>query len=467
MSSQVHAKSGKSLKGVIIMLAMVISHSSAGGEEATKADFPGDAERKAKMTPGELAWEEVLEASLGKFYLPRYKEAKAKGHKTAWDYVKDDPKLPRVLLIGDSISRGYTMPVRRMLKGKVNVHRAPENCGKTSNGLRKLDTWLGNGRWDLLHFNFGIHDRKLNPEDYADRLEMIVERLKPATDRLVFAMSTPIAKEDEMYIPGSSARSNKIARKIMKRHGIPVNDLHALMLPKLKEYQNPRDCHFTLEGYEVIGRQVADVISRQLKETPTHSTARPAAAKGERLIFSDNFNRKALGEGWRLVRGKAAIRDNALHLEGPAGLNIKPDGDATRLGRDLRVEYDTASDDPIDMSLLLNVSNGGDGNNQFCVSGGYFFGVASGLKQAFRILAFGKELARADAPKIEPGRTYHVTVEKRDGSMRILVDGTEVLKVDKQNLVGAGSLGFYVWNSASFDNLMVYALPPGTSEKRQ
>ncbi|MDP6354107.1 MAG: hypothetical protein QF473_03330 [Planctomycetota bacterium] len=467
MIDQPCSESRKSFSAVVLVLALIAANALVPGEELSKVEFPGDAARKAKMSPAELAWEKLLEESLGRFYLPRYKEAKRKGRVTAWDYVKDAPRLPRILLIGDSISRGYTMPVRRILEGKVNVHRAPENCGKTSNGLRKLDTWLGNGRWDLIHFNFGIHDRKLNPEDYADRLEMIVERLKPATDRLVFAMSTPIAKEDEMYIPGSSARSNKIARKIMKRHGIPINDLHALMLPRLKEYQNPRDCHFTLKGYEVIGRQVADVISRQLKEPPTHSTARPAATKGERLIFSDDFNRKPLGEGWRLVRGKAAIRDNALHIEGPAGLNIKPDGDATRLGRDLRVEYDATSDNPIDMSLLLNVSNGGDANNQFCVSGGYFFGVASGLKQAFRILAFGEELARADAPKIEPGRTHHVTVEKRDSSMRILVDGTEVLEVDKQRLVGAGSLGFYVWNSASFDNLKVYALPPGTSEKRQ
>src|SRR5512137_2492523 len=37
--------------------------------------------------------------------------------------VSDDPKLPRVLLIGDSISIGYTLPVRKLLAGKANVHR--------------------------------------------------------------------------------------------------------------------------------------------------------------------------------------------------------------------------------------------------------------------------------------------------------------------------------------------------------
>lgn len=41
--------------------------------------------------------------------------------------VADDPDLPRVLLIGDSISIGYTKPTRQLLAGKANVHRVPSN----------------------------------------------------------------------------------------------------------------------------------------------------------------------------------------------------------------------------------------------------------------------------------------------------------------------------------------------------
>src|SRR5262249_4795155 len=74
--------------------------------------------------------------------------------------VKDDPALPRVLLIGDSISIGYTVPARKLLQGKANVHRIPENGGPTSNGSAKLDKWLGDGKWDVIHFNWGLHDLK-------------------------------------------------------------------------------------------------------------------------------------------------------------------------------------------------------------------------------------------------------------------------------------------------------------------
>ena len=59
--------------------------------------------------------------------------------------MRDKPGLPRVLLIGDSISMGCTLPVCKLLAGKANVHRVPENGGPTTNGIAKIDSWLGNG----------------------------------------------------------------------------------------------------------------------------------------------------------------------------------------------------------------------------------------------------------------------------------------------------------------------------------
>lgn len=57
--------------------------------------------------------------------------------------------LPRILLIGDSISMGYTLRVRELLAGKANVHRIPTNGGPTSRGLQSIDAWLGKGPWDV------------------------------------------------------------------------------------------------------------------------------------------------------------------------------------------------------------------------------------------------------------------------------------------------------------------------------
>lgn len=73
----------------------------------------------------------------------------------------DSVNLPSVLIIGDSISIGYTDPVRNNLKGIANVFRPPENCQHTGHGLANIKSWLGTGKWDVIHFNFGIWDTHL------------------------------------------------------------------------------------------------------------------------------------------------------------------------------------------------------------------------------------------------------------------------------------------------------------------
>lgn len=211
-----------------------------------------------KLAPAEQAWEKVLQAQLGNFYLPLHKRDKIAGKSNAWDFVKDDPKLPRVLLIGDSVSRGYTQPTRAALAGVANVHRAPANCGPTAAGLKHLDVWLGEGRWDVIHFNFGIHDRATPPADYAARLEQIAERLQRTGAKVVWATTTPIPDDPaQKQTAASIVERNTLALAIMRRRGIAVDDLFAAITPRLAELQNPRDVHFTAAGYDFLGAQVA------------------------------------------------------------------------------------------------------------------------------------------------------------------------------------------------------------------
>ncbi len=220
----------------------------------------------AKLPPDQQAWEHALQANLGSYYLPIHKREKVKGVANAWDYVKDDPRLPRVLLIGDSVSRGYTMPTRKALAGKANVHRAPENCGPTSNGLKKLDVWLGDGKWDVIHFNFGIHDRVTPPEVYEERLEKIAAKLQKTGAKLIWASTTPIPKDDaKKQTPESIVERNAIAARVMQKHGVAVDDLFTFITPHLATVQNPNDVHFNAKGYELLGKQVAESVLAGLK----------------------------------------------------------------------------------------------------------------------------------------------------------------------------------------------------------
>jgi lysophospholipase L1-like esterase len=220
----------------------------------------------AKLSPAEQAWEAVLQKQLGNFSLPLHKRDKIGGKSNAWDFVTDDPKLPRVLLIGDSVSRGYTQPTRKALAGKANVHRAPANCGPTASGLKNLDAWLGEGKWDVIHFNFGIHDRSTPAADYVKRLEEIVVRLEKTGARLIWTSTTPIPDNPvQKQTAASIVEKNALAAEIMKKHGIPTDDLFTAMTPRLAEFQPPLDVHFTGAGYDFLGAKVAESILSRLK----------------------------------------------------------------------------------------------------------------------------------------------------------------------------------------------------------
>ena len=221
---------------------------------------------KAKLPADQQAWETVLEQNLGSFYLPIHKKEKIQGRSNAWDFVQDDPALPRVLLIGDSVSRGYTQAVRKAMAGKANVHRAPENCGPTANGLKKLDIWLGSGKWDVIHFNFGIHDRATPAADYEARLETIIAKLKATGAKVIWASTTPVPPDtkDGPIAAQQILEKNEIAARVMAKHGVAVDDLFAFITPHLATAQNPKDVHFTGAGYDLLGGQVASSISSAL-----------------------------------------------------------------------------------------------------------------------------------------------------------------------------------------------------------
>lgn len=200
--------------------------------------------------------------------------------------IEDDPKLPRVLLIGDSISIGYTMDVREKLKGKANVHRIPTNGGPTTNGVKNIKAWLGDGRWDVIHFNWGLHDlvymgpdgaRLVDPkipgshfqvslEDYEKNLHTLVKEMKGTDAKLIWCTTTPVPEGAQGRVAGEEAKFNKIAAKVMKEEGVPTDDLCAHAQKKLKEIQLPANVHYTKEGSEYLARQVVSSIEKALKQ---------------------------------------------------------------------------------------------------------------------------------------------------------------------------------------------------------
>lgn len=198
--------------------------------------------------------------------------------------------LPNVLLIGDSISIGYTLETREILKGKANVYRPilnekgdPWNCGHTGSILAGLDKMLKGPKWDIIHFNTGLHDLKrinrkkgarsddlsippvFSLDKYKENMEKVVERLKKTGATLIFATTTPVP--EGVYParkPEDAALYNKAALEIMKKHDVAVDDLYKDSLPHLKEWQRHKNVHFSPFGRQKLAELVAKSIESKL-----------------------------------------------------------------------------------------------------------------------------------------------------------------------------------------------------------
>jgi beta-glucanase (GH16 family) len=200
--------------------------------------------------------------------------------------ITDTPGLPRVLLIGDSISIGYTLHTRALLKGKVNLHRIPTNGGHTAKGLAEMDKWLGEGKWDVIHFNWGLHDLKYvvpgtgklaappegkrvaAVEKYVANLDALVKRMRKSGAKLIFATTTPVPKGCGGRAAGDARIYNAAALKVMHARLVPVNDLYSFALPQLGKIQRPANVHFLPEGSKALATRVAASIIKALRGAP-------------------------------------------------------------------------------------------------------------------------------------------------------------------------------------------------------
>ena len=200
--------------------------------------------------------------------------------------IVDDPSLPRVLLIGDSISIGYTVPTRELLKDKANVHRPLTNCGPTSKGVTEIDKWLGDGKWDVIHFNFGLHDLKyMGPNgqnladpsaptsrpqvplpEYEKNLDQIARRLKETGAIVIWRNTTPVPPGSKGRVVGDARRYNRVAEGVMQKHGIPIHDLYTFSKERMDKIMRKANVHFVPEGSNLLAEEVARVITDALNE---------------------------------------------------------------------------------------------------------------------------------------------------------------------------------------------------------
>lgn len=188
-----------------------------------------------------------------------------------WITEANETKLPRVLLVGDSITGGYGQPVADSLKGKVSVGRltTSKSIGDPAL-LAEVAMVLDQCRFDVVHFNNGLHGWGYTEEEYQKHFPDLVATIRKHAPKakLIWATITPMRQAGKLDVIAENTKRvqtrNKIAAEIVAREGIAVDDLYGLVKDH-PEYWSNDGVHFNGKGITVQAEQVARRIEEALK----------------------------------------------------------------------------------------------------------------------------------------------------------------------------------------------------------
>ena len=227
-------------------------------------------------------WERLLEYSLGCIYYPGHIRNKFMNRTGSFPYVPNVANKARVLMLGDSVSRGTWVEAMKIAASspKYKLYGAPTNCGGFESYSANLDMWLGTCQWDLIQFNVGLHFHSEDLTEYATSLIQVVKHLKSHSPdaKIVFAQTTPSPFDSEETTPnkttckdfylffkaGRASALNKAAKDALEPLGVTLSNRYDAIQPVLGQHQNPCDVHFKTSGYEILAGTDVEVVTRVL-----------------------------------------------------------------------------------------------------------------------------------------------------------------------------------------------------------
>ena len=180
-----------------------------------------------------------------------------------------DDRREDILIVGDSISIGYTPTIRENFPQYEVVHN-PCNGRTSVKGLAYLEEWASlRPRWKLITLNHGLWDivpfYEVSHRDYKAALKIIGKKYLSVADHVIFFTTTYVPPGTENRNNQDVIIYNEVAKDVMKELGIPVYDLYATSLQIPNEHLAPNDVHFTPKGYEHLGKAVTAAIRTELK----------------------------------------------------------------------------------------------------------------------------------------------------------------------------------------------------------
>ena len=188
-----------------------------------------------------------------------------------WITNANTDDLPRVLMIGDSITRGYFGGVEQALQGKANCARlTTSRCICDPVFFEELLMVLRQYRFHVIHFNNGLHGVGYTDAQYRHAFARLMEALRKHRRgaRLIWATSTPVRDRADLAMLSQTTetvrRRNRIALEFLAGTDVEVDDLFALAIDH-PEHHSSDGVHFNAKGKAA---QIEQVSRHLLKRLP-------------------------------------------------------------------------------------------------------------------------------------------------------------------------------------------------------
>ncbi len=176
--------------------------------------------------------------------------------------------LPRVLLVGDSITHHYQEHVRELLKDKAYVDYIATSYSIDNplyNSLIK--NFYKNSKYDIVHFNHGLHGWHMSTRTYKSRIKKLLEKLN--------CKNTIIANSTVVYLKGNKEinqgaqivieKRNLAVEELAKENSYVFNDLHSVSKTIPSDLRTEEGIHYTEKGSLQLAKQVVNKIENILK----------------------------------------------------------------------------------------------------------------------------------------------------------------------------------------------------------
>jgi hypothetical protein len=191
----------------------------------------------------------------------------------------DNTDLPRILLIGDSITANYYDDVCRDLQGKAYVVRLATSFFVSDPMLlNQVKSMLAAMKFDVIQFHNGLHGWDHRESEFEVGLPVLLQTIRDGAPnaKVIWATITPMSRSGQLDQPDDRMprveERNRIALDLMTQEGVPVDDLYTLMKPH-PDLHIQDGTHWTSPGENLQASQVADQVMKALISSSSSSSA--------------------------------------------------------------------------------------------------------------------------------------------------------------------------------------------------